>query len=461
MHSRYTSPQQRIVALTRMSSHQDSLRSFLFFTLVLYSKLAFGVDPPCWVNQIKSIPVDPALLKEELKAHRSDPGIVTQKERFNYYAPSDLAQNTVPLKVMTWNVERAGPDLFLPKNEWYRYDKKPDWYNRLWNQKLQMIAKVLLLQEPDVIFFNEVSWAGRQELIEAVLRPLGYTNFFFDAAGKTSFNGMGNFVATKSKYPIIDVVHDAPQTYGLEINDMRPDTRNIVRWQIAVGNKLVTFLGVHFRSRIPFSTEEVGLRDWKAHHIREQQVLLLKEKIRTFQDNEAIVVLGDFNGALPGSRELEHTFKVKSKAFLNMESEEDNRRSMRELTTASTPTKARIRKLPHDPFRDMDEPTYVYKQFFTRPGTSDADGDGVRRSKYLPPNVYRFQTDHILILPGRHHVIEASENPTIAGPSFTRDPWGNPKNSTYRISEERLDDYFGPSDHFAKVVTLHINADEE
>ena len=361
---------------------------------------------------------------------------------------------------MTWNVERAGPDLFIPNKEWGRYEKHPEWYNKLWNLKLHMMAQTILLEDPDVLFLNEVSWAGIQELRDAVLIPLGYTHLFFDAAGKTTFNGMGNAVVTKTKYPIIDAVYAAPQTYGVSINGTRPDTRNILRWQIAVGKRLVTFLGIHFRSRIPHSSEEPGLRDWKAHHIREQQVLLLKEKIREFQANEAIVVLGDFNGALPGSAELQHNFRVPDKAFENMESEADNRQSMRELITADSSTQARIRQLPHNPFQAINEPTYVYKQFFPIPGTSDADPDGTKRTRFMPPNEYRFDTDHILILPGSHHVIDASENPTIVGPSAIRDEWGNPKGSMYRVQEERLKAFYGPSDHFAKSITLHINADE-
>lgn len=440
------------------------------FTLLFVTSLCISCPTrtlsaeKCWEDVFKIPTLNHAGISKELKAEDIKGGIRTRRVKYDYYTEKQRVAKTRKLRVMSWNIQMAGPDIFVPAKDQAKLKQNAQWYAKLWNEKLYYIAKTILLREPDVLFLNEVSHEGMSHLMEAVFKPLGYTQFHFDREGRTIYNGMGNAVVVRGG---VEIDFSSIETHATMINDIRPDTRNILKWKVRVGGKKVTFLGVHLKSRVPSTYRPPGLEGWAPHYVRQQQALKLKKLVEeSVRAGEDVVILGDFNAQFHVPDEsvgpdLQHRIAFENQRFQNMETDIENRDSITsvfqvemdarraELNRSKFVNGTALNVYPHDPFAEHHHPTFVFHDWIQIPGSTN-----------VKPNSYLLRMDHILIVPGEH-VIEAAQDPTVVSPNYLRNTYGDPKSSWFGISQERYaEGFFGPSDHWPIDITLHINAED-
>src|SRR3989338_2257486 len=110
------------------------LVALLFWGLFFqYTSLANEKSGKCneWATVFTRPQLDQAKMKAQLSEGDIKKGIVTHKEKFEYFPESHRPDKTTKLKVMTWNIQMAGPDIFVPGKESHRLKLAPQWYNKL------------------------------------------------------------------------------------------------------------------------------------------------------------------------------------------------------------------------------------------------------------------------------------------------------------------------------------------
>jgi endonuclease/exonuclease/phosphatase family metal-dependent hydrolase len=406
---------------------------------------AWATELPCWERILPVHPVDPTQIAKAIK-HASELTFPGLDKSFKYFRKNYASAQEV--RVMTWNVQHAGPDIFVPKEEHGKLEQRPEWYRTLWDLKLQLLAQTIHLRSPSILFLNEVSHSGIEHLMEAVFRPLGYTHHMFDLEGRGEKSGMGNAFVSKAPFSIFDI-----QSHGIEIHGVKPETRNIFRVQIRIGNKLVTFLGVHFKSRRKSENLLHVLRNIPGHMIRQQQVIKLLQIIQNErQQGNSVVVLGDLNSPLSKDDLIDPQLMAPERAYQNMESNEHSLWSMTPWFTTGEADQALSLGIGHNPFAGITQPTYIWNDFIKLPLRP-----GGLKPQYIV-NKYRFKFDHVVLYPNPHSLV-ASANPKIIVTPWHINTYGDPKDSWLEVTEDQLDSRFGPSDHFPVELTLTVQQD--
>lgn len=200
----------------------------------------------------------------------------------------------IPEMMMFYNVE----NLFLPD---YDYKKSnslsnsglKNWSKSRYDLKIQNIARVFQLvsdlngQLPLVAGLAEIQ--GKKPLMDLLSHHPFNENFKF--IHYESMDERGVDVALIYNSSKIEVLHSEPITYLFEIEDENPykyDTTRDVLWcKVRYKEAIIHFFVVHLPSKRTFDINRFK-RDYILKELRERFNAIEK-------NNEAIVVMGDFN----------------------------------------------------------------------------------------------------------------------------------------------------------------------